>query len=60
MKIDLRLESKIMTVYMNDAAGRLVKEGDKVYSYGWLDKIVNVQENGTMFASFDNQKRNDG
>ena len=24
-----------------------------MYSYGWLDKIVNVQENGTMVAAFD-------
>ncbi len=31
--------------YVYDGAGRLVKEGDKVYSYGWPDKIVNVQEN---------------
>ena len=22
------------------ATGRLVKEGDKMYSYGWLDKII--------------------
>src|SRR5690554_6672079 len=35
------------------ATGRLVKEGDKMYSYGWLDKIVNVQENETMVAAFD-------
>ena len=24
-----------------------------MYSYGWLDKIINVQENGTMVAAFD-------
>ncbi|OQA82281.1 MAG: tRNA(Glu)-specific nuclease WapA precursor [Lentisphaerae bacterium ADurb.Bin242] len=42
-----------VTKYAYDAAGRLVKEGDKVYSYGWLDKILSVQENDKQTASFD-------
>ncbi|MBS1370010.1 MAG: RHS repeat protein [Lentisphaeria bacterium] len=39
--------------YAYDAAGRLVKEGEKVYQYGWLDKILTVEENGKNVASFD-------
>ena len=27
-----------------DAAGRLVKEGDKTYRYGYLDKVLSVTE----------------
>ncbi|MEI8246851.1 MAG: hypothetical protein WCI51_13545, partial [Lentisphaerota bacterium] len=41
------------TDYEYDAAGRLTKEGDKSYAYGWLDKVVNVSENGKLAASFD-------
>ena len=41
-----------VTDYAYDAAGRLVKEGDKVYTYGWLDKILNVTENGRQTAAF--------
>ena len=32
--------------YEYDAAGRLVKEGDKEYHYIGLDKIESVTENG--------------
>ncbi len=38
--------------YEYDAAGRLVKEGDKVYSYIGLDKIESVTENGQKLSSF--------
>ena len=41
------------TQYAYDAAGRLVKEGNKTYSYGYLDKILEVQENGEQIAAFD-------
>lgn len=41
------------TRYAYDAAGRLVKEGDKTYNYGWLDKILEVQERGNQVATFD-------
>ncbi len=44
---------RVTSAHAYAAAGRLVKEGDKMYSYGWLDKIINVQENGTMVAAFD-------
>ena len=44
-----------VTKYQYDAAGRLVKEGDKSYAYGWLDKVLNVTENGRQIASFDYQ-----
>ena len=43
----------ITTNYKYDAAGRLIKEGDKTYTYGWLDKILSVQEKGTQTAAFD-------
>ncbi|MDD2479473.1 MAG: hypothetical protein PHS31_06245 [Victivallaceae bacterium] len=47
-----------VTNYAYDAAGRLVKEGSvasgfKTYSYGYLDKILEVQENGEQIAAFD-------
>jgi RHS repeat-associated protein len=42
-----------VTNYDYDAAGRLTKEGSKEYAYGWLDKVVNVSENGKLAASFD-------
>ncbi len=41
------------TTYEYDAAGRLVREGSKTYSYGYLDKILSVQENGRQIAAFD-------
>ena len=39
-------------------AGRLIKEGDKSYSYGWLDKVLSVTENGQQIARFN--YHNDG
>ncbi|WP_286879712.1 hypothetical protein [Proteiniphilum sp. UBA7639] len=47
-----------VTNYAYDATGRLVKEGSvasgfKTYSYGYLDKILEVQENGQQIAAFD-------
>ena len=42
-----------VTHYDYDAAGRLTKEGDKSYAYGWLDKVMNVSENGKLAASYD-------
>ena len=35
------------------AAGRMVKEGDKSYTYGYLDKILAVQQDGQQTAAFD-------
>jgi len=47
-----------VTEYAYDAAGRLIKEGDKSYSYGWLDKVLSVTENGKQIARFN--YNNDG
>ena len=47
-----------VTHYAYDAAGRLIKEGDKSYAYGWLDKVLSVTENGQQIASFN--YHNDG
>ena len=47
-----------ITHYAYDAAGRLIKEGDKSYAYGWLDKVLSVTENGQQIASFN--YHNDG
>ena len=41
------------TKYEYDTAGRLIREGDRTYSYGYLDKILSVQGNGQKIASFD-------
>ncbi|MDD2478853.1 MAG: hypothetical protein PHS31_03080 [Victivallaceae bacterium] len=51
------VDDKVMN-YAYDAAGRLIKEGSvasgfKTYSYGYLDKILEVQENGQQIAAFD-------
>lgn len=34
----------VTTQHAYDAAGRLVKEGDKTYRYGYLDKVLSVTE----------------
>ena len=47
-----------VTHYAYDAAGRLIKEGAKSYSYGWLDKVLSVTENGKQIARFN--YHNDG
>ena len=33
------------TDFAYDAAGRLIREGDKTYTYGYLDKVLAVHEN---------------
>ena len=40
------------TDYSYDAAGRLTKEGDKAYSYVWLDKVLNITQNGKVTNSY--------
>ena len=40
------------TNYEYDAAGRLTKEGDKAYSYVWLDKVLNITQNGKVTNSY--------
>ena len=47
-----------VTKYAYDAAGRLIQEGDKSYTYCWLDKVLSVTENGQQIASFN--YHNDG
>ena len=42
-----------VTNYAYDAAGRMIKEGDKTYEYGWLDKVLKVTENGKTLADFE-------
>ncbi len=42
-----------VTSYDYDAAGRLTKEGDKSYAYGWLDKVMSVNEDGKLSSSYD-------
>ena len=38
--------------YAYDAAGRLVKEGDRMYQYGWLDKVTQITEGDKVIRSF--------
>jgi RHS repeat-associated protein len=40
------------TDYEYDAAGRMVKEGAKSYTYGWLDKVMNITVNGKITNSY--------
>ena len=42
-----------VTKYAYDAAGRLIQEGDKSYTYAWLDKLMSVSEAGKVSANFD-------
>ncbi len=37
----------VTTRYAYDAAGRLVKEGNKTYTYGYLDKVLSVTDGDT-------------
>ena len=41
-----------VTKYAYDAAGRLIQEGDKSYTYAWLDKLMSVTEAGKVSANF--------
>ncbi len=47
-----------ITSYAYDAAGRLVKEGEKTYEYGWLDKVMRVAEDGKELARFEYHNNN--
>ena len=40
------------------ASGRLVKEGEKTYEYGWLDKVMRVAEDGKELARFEYHNNN--
>ena len=39
----------VTTRYEYDAAGRMIKEGDKTYTYGYLDKVMSVAEGNKTF-----------
>lgn len=41
-----------ITKYEYDAAGRMVKEGEKTFAYDWLDKVMQVAENGKTTQSY--------
>jgi RHS repeat-associated protein len=41
------------TEYQYDSAGRMIKEGNKTYQYGWLDKVMSISENGKVTANYD-------
>ena len=36
--------------YAYDAAGRLVREGDRAYRYGYLDKVLSVTDGKRSYA----------
>ena len=40
----------VTTSYAYDAAGRLVKEGDRTYRYGYLDKVISVSEGDRTYT----------
>ncbi len=42
-----------LVAYAYDAAGRMIREGDKEYRYSYLDKITSVIENGETAATMD-------
>ena len=39
-----------VTKYAYDAAGRMVKEGEKTYKYGYLDKVLSVTEGSDKYT----------
>ena len=41
-----------VTKYEYDAAGRMVKEGERTFAYGWLDKVMQVAENGKTTQTY--------
>ena len=36
-----------------DAAGRMVKDGNKTLSYGWYNKVMNINDGDKTVANFD-------
>ena len=38
--------------YQYDAAGRLAREGNRTYHYGWQDKVEEIRKNGKTVARF--------
>ncbi|MCF6174932.1 MAG: hypothetical protein L3J71_04145 [Victivallaceae bacterium] len=46
-------QSRTTTAYTYDAAGRMIKEGNKTYTYGWLDKVMSITQNGKVTANYD-------
>ncbi|MCF6174936.1 MAG: hypothetical protein L3J71_04165 [Victivallaceae bacterium] len=46
-------KSSVSTAYSYDSAGRMTREGNKTYQYGWLDKVMNISENGKITANYD-------
>ena len=38
------------TCYEYDAAGRLVREGNKTYTYGYLDKVMSVRDGANTYT----------
>lgn len=49
-RLSEKAENGTVFAYAYDAAGRLVKEGDRTYRYGYLDKVLSVAEGGKSFA----------
>ena len=47
---DLSVINGVTTRYAYDAAGRLVKEGSKTYTYGYLDKVMSVSEGDKTYT----------
>ena len=35
-----------------DAASRMIKEGERTFAYGWLDKVMQVAENGKTTQTY--------
>ena len=40
----------VTTRYAYDAAGRMVREGNKTYRYGYLDKVMSVTEGNRIYT----------
>ena len=47
---DLSVINDVTTRYAYDAACRLVKEGSKTYTYGYLDKVMSVTEGDKTYT----------
>jgi len=42
--------NRLMAQYAYDAVGRLVREGDKTYRYGYLDKVLSVTQGDKAYT----------
>ncbi len=51
--VSAKLPDGTIKDFSYDAAGRMTKQGTKSYSYGWMNKVMSISENGKVSATYD-------